>query len=316
MLFRSLVDAVKNDVRRGSKGLTTREVGETLKKKAEKPAWRTAEVDGITKDLEQKALGAGLDKAEARQWSKMAGAFVGVTSKRYNIAPSELANMKLVRGAEETQGENFGQPVNAGVDLGQKVPILDLSGMEGTSTPKELLTRLKDMALKDEAWISRDAEVFATLPRGKKLKHVAYSSRKAQIDGAMALGRRNSIAGALNDLVQNAVLIESVPNNDRKKTDVLNFHRLYVPVRTDAGIQAVRIVAEELKDSDRLRPTDVEVYDVVLEGQKESLGVPNDLLAKEGVTAPGAPFELTIADMLRGVKDAEGNNLTDRKSVV
>ena len=308
-----LAEAVKNDVRHGAKGMTTKEVGETLKKKAEKPAWRTAEVDGITRDLEQKALGAGLDKAEARQWSKMAGAFVGVTSKRYNIAPSELANMKLVRGAEEVQGGNFGQPVNAGVDLGQKVPILDLSGMEGTSTPKELLARLKDMALKDEAWISRDAEVFATLPRGKKLKHVAYSSRKAQIDGAMALTRRNSVAGSLDELVQNAVLIESTPNNDPKKTNVLNFHRLYVPVRTDAGIQAVRIVAEELKGSDRLRPTNVELYDVVLEGQKESPGVPNDLLAKEGVTAPGAPFEVTIADMLRGVKDAEGKPYVGEK---
>ena len=40
---------------------------------------------------------------------------------------------------------------------------------------------------------------------------------------------------------------------------------------------------------------------------EESLGVPNDLLAKEGVTAPGAPFGITIADMLRGVKDAEEN---------
>ena len=47
-----LAEAVKNDVRRGSKRMTTREVGETLKKKAEKPAWRTAEVDGITKELE------------------------------------------------------------------------------------------------------------------------------------------------------------------------------------------------------------------------------------------------------------------------
>ena len=69
----------------------------------------------------------------------------------------------------------------------------------------------------------------------------------------------------------------------------------------------MRIVAEELKNSDRLRPTDVELYDVVLEGQKESPAVPSDLLAEEGVTVPGAPFELTIADMLRGVKDAEGN---------
>ena len=199
----------------------------------------------------------------------------------------------------------YTHPVNAGVDLGQKVPILDLSGMEGTSTPKELLTRLKDMALKDEAWISRDAEVFATLPRGKKLKHVAYSSRMPANREARAL--RSNIASGLDELVQNAVLIESTPNNDPAKTNVLNFHRIYVPVRTDAGIQAVRIVAEELKDSDRLKPTDVELYDVVLEGQKESPAVSHGLLAKEVVPSPGAPFELTIADMLRGVKDAEGN---------
>ena len=69
----------------------------------------------------------------------------------------------------------------------------------------------------------------------------------------------------------------------------------------------MRIVAEELKNSDRLRPTDVELYDVVLEGQKESPAVSHGLLAKEVVPSPGAPFELTIADMLRGVKDAEEN---------
>ena len=57
-----LVEAVKNNVRRGAKGMTTQEVGETLKKKAGKPTWRTAEVDEITRELEQKALGAGLDK--------------------------------------------------------------------------------------------------------------------------------------------------------------------------------------------------------------------------------------------------------------
>ena len=147
------------------------------------------------------------------------------------------------------------------------------------------------MALKDEAWISRDAEVFATLPRGKKLKHVAYSSRMPANREARAL--RSNIASGLDELVQNAVLIESTPNNDPAKTNVLNFHRLYVPVRTDAGIQAVRIVAEELKDSDRLKPTDVELYDVVLEGQKESPAVSHGLLAKEVVPSPGAPIVLS-----------------------
>ena len=98
----------------------------------------------------------------------------------------------------------------------------------------------------------------------------------------------------MDELVQNAVLIESVPNNDPKKTNVLNFHRLYVPVRTNAGVQAVRIVAEELKSSDSLKPTDVELYDVVLEGQKESPAVNHGLLTKEVVHSPGAPFELKL----------------------
>ena len=113
------------------------------------------------------------------------------------------------------------------------------------STVSAKRTRLKDMALKDETWISRDAEVFAILPREKKLKHVAYSSRMPGSREARAL--RSNIASGMDELVQNAVLIESVPNNDPKKADVLNFHRLYVPVRTGAGIQSVRIVAEELK---------------------------------------------------------------------
>ena len=331
-----LAEAVRNDVRRGAKGRTAREAWEIVMRRAERPAWRTAETDAVAEELEQKMLDVGKDREEARAFARVGASVAGMLARRANISPSDAMRLTLRRGDDARQGESFAQPVNAGVDLGQRVPVLDLSGAEGTSTTKELLTRLKDMALKDETWISRDAEVFATLPRGKKLKHVAYSSRKGD------LRQRSNIASGLDELVQNAVLIESVPNNDPKKADVLNFHRLYVPVRTDAGVQAVRIVAEELKDSDRLRPTDVELYDVVLEGQKESLGVPNDLLAKEGVTtprapfdasisdsqddvkqkespavnhgllaeevvpSPGAPSEITIADMLRGVKDAEG----------
>ena len=42
---------------------------------------------------------------------------------------------------------------------------------------------------------------------------------------------------------------------------------------------------------------------------EESPAVPSDLLAEEGVTVPGAPFEITIADMLRGVKDADGTQI-------
>lgn len=341
-----LAEAVKNDVRRGSKGLTTREVGETLKKKAEKPAWRTAEVDGITKDLEQKALGAGLDKAEARQWSKMAGAFVGVTSKRYNVAPSELANMKLVRGAEEVQGENFGQPVNAGVDLGQKVLILDLSGKipdAQRATPQELLDFLKAEFVGKEPSISADGEAMIGLPSNSAAKHVVRSSWKGLTYEDM--DTRTAGLMSLRDVLQNATLIESHLNRKPIKKEVKGIHRFYVPVWTHEGLKTLRIVAHERQKSDGKVPIDVSLYDVIVEGgnnensprlsgstlssapparqlggafhasiydsqngvkQKESPAVSHGLLAKEVVPSPGAPFELTIADMLRGVKDAEG----------
>ena len=102
------------------------------------------------------------------------------------------------------------------------------------------------------------------------------------------------------------------------------------------GLRA-RFEALGHRGSDRLRSTEVEIYDVVLEGQKESPAVNHGLLAKEMVTAPGAPFEsscpssdslydstlssappvltktgvstVTIADMLRGVKDAGGGGI-------
>ena len=332
-----LYEKVKNDLRYSDDGMSRNEAQEYERTRSERnradidaaaSAMRTVQEAGEKAERirdrlrsQFEALGhRKVGKREAEFYSTIWTAALANEARYAGVDIEEMARRWNLRfqydrgtGDISMMRDVYTHPVNAGVDLGQKVPILDLSAMEGTSTPKELLARLKDMALKDEAWISRDAEVFATLPRGKKLKHVAYSSRKAQIDGTMALTRRNSVAGSLDELVQNAVLIESTPNNDPKKTDVLNFHRLYVPVRTDAGIQAVRIVAEELKGSDRLRPTNVELYDVVLEGQKESPGVPNDLLAKEGVTAPGAPFELTIADMLRGVKDAEGKPYVGEK---
>ena len=322
-----LYEKVKNDLRYSDDGMSRNEAQEYERTRGERnradidaaaSAVRTVQEsgekaerirDGLRSQFE--ALGhKKVGKREAEFYSTIWTAAIANEARYAGVDIEEMAHrpewnlrFQYDRGAGDISRmrDVYTHPVNAGVDLGQKVPILDLSGMEGTSTPKELLARLKDMALKDEAWISRDAEVFATLPRGKKLKHVAYSSRKGD------LRQRSSIGGSLDGLVQNAVLIESTPNNDPAKTNVLNFHRLYVPVRTDAGIQTVRIVAEELKGSDSLKPTDVELYDVVLEGQKESPAVNHGLLAKEVVPSPGAPFELTIADMLRGVKDAEGN---------
>ncbi len=327
-----LAEAVKNDVRRGSKGMTTREIGETLKKKAEKPAWRTAEVDGITKELEQEALSAGLDKAEARQWSKTAGAFIGVTSKRYNVAPSELAKMKLRQGTEVTQGESFGQPVNAGVDLGQKVPILDLSGkLEDArkATPQSLLEFLKKEFVGHEPDITADAQAMIGLLSGNKARHVVRSSRKGLTYEDM--DTRTAGLLSLREVLQNARLIESHDNKKAEKELVGRVHRFYVPVWVGGERpRVIRISAQEKTDSDGGIPLTLDLYDVILEDQnrhprlsvaspkdapaeqqlrmpEESPAVSHGLLAKEVVPSPGAPFELTIADMLRGVKDAEGN---------
>lgn len=222
------------------------------------------------------------------------------------LTPAELDKLN-VRGEEDAGpdwgGDVYDQAVRAGLNMDERVPVVDLSGMADrarTANVKTLTEHLKTL-IKDGPSISRDALAFLNLPKDSyHLGHIAHS-------GAPIYRKEKSIRNAsvlsLPELMKNAVLVESGPNRKKnKKPGVRMYHRFYVPVATREGIATVRIVAEEKNNSDRLVPLDVRVYDVII-NKRIPRTQPTGASAS---TAEDSFSGITIREMLRGVKGMDG----------
>ncbi len=222
------------------------------------------------------------------------------------LTPAELDKLN-VRGEEDAGpdwgGDVYDQAVRDGLNMDERVPVVDLSGVADgakTANVKTLTEHLKTL-IKDGPSISRDALAFLNLPKDSyHLGHIAHS-------GAPIYRKEKSIRNAsvlsLPELMKNAVLVESGPNRKKnKKPGVRMYHRFYVPVVTREGIATIRIVAEEKNNSDRLVPLDVRVYDVIINKR-----IPRTQpIGASASTAEDSFSGITIREMLRGVKGMDG----------
>ena len=305
---------------------------ETLKKKAEKPAWRTAEVDGITKELEQEALSAGLDKAEARQWSKMAGAFVGVTSKRYNVAPSELAKMKLRQGTEETQGESFGQPpLNNDVDLGAKVNVVkaqrtmpDVPSYErGKAFTPEMRAEIAERFRNGQV-VNAHTGLTVTLSKSGGLDHVIHTARGLRGEAGKALYQAIPY---LDQLAREAYRVES--HDDRKPSptkvegqvgNLKQVHRFLVPVdlvndqNHIRGDRHVLLLTAKEYETGKAELDSVSLYDMK-HAKKMSGHSSRDSLDSTGQASRNIsnPDNISVRELVDAVNDAEGKPYVGEK---
>lgn len=194
--------------------------------------------------------------------------------------------------------------VNADVNPDAMVNIVDLTGR----VPKEVVnsTVLKRyvqyLAKTNIKFDSADNKaIMSVLP--KDIKHIVYSSMKTS-KGFLNV-RSNSLF-SIGDLLNNAVLIESIPNkkND-KKPNVRAYHRFYVPVKLNDKIYTVRLVAEEQGGEITLNPTNTNLYDVIIEKNRLThQGMPKGLSLLGAVD--GSLSTVSIRDMLSGVNDYEG----------
>ncbi|MGN8833946.1 hypothetical protein [Allisonella histaminiformans] len=97
-------------------------------------------------------------------------------------------------------------------------------------------------------------------------------------------------------------MIESEPNRKtKKKANVANYHHFYLPIKVRDKLYTARIVGEELKGPKRIKPIDVKLYDVIIAKKGTSpTATQGDLLVEN------VPLRITIAEMLRNVKDSNG----------
>lgn len=194
--------------------------------------------------------------------------------------------------------------VNADVNPDAMVNIVDLTGR----VPKEVVnsTVLKRyvqyLAKTNKKFDTADNKaIMSVLP--KDIKHIVYSSMKTS---KSFLNVRSNSLFSIGDLLNNAVLIESIPNKKTdKKPNVRAYHRFYVPVKLNDKIYTVRLVAEEQGGEITLNPTNTNLYDVIIEKNRLThQGMPKGLSLLGAVD--GSLSTVSIRDMLSGVNDYEG----------
>jgi len=203
----------------------------------------------------------------------------------------------------------FTQALNAGVNLNEQVPVVDISAAlpQKKMSNKDVLNFLRGIARKQNTITSADGKaVFDILP--KDVRHITFSSNKKASSKEFRIRKAGVLS--IQDLLQNAVLVESTPNRKTgKKPNVRAYHRFYVPVRFGNDLKTLRIVAEEQNGAITLQPTDVNLYDIIVEQKaaRTPAGIPPVMGSTNSLST------ISIRDMLTGVKDADGNVYAQRE---
>ena len=215
-----------------------------------------------------------------------------------------------IQTGEKGFGSGFAQPLNPGVDPNTKVNIVDIT-IPGNHkinfmSQQELSKYIQSNA--KGTVISKDKLASIGVKDYQGAKHLAWNFSKGN------KGVHRASLNNLKSLIENAVLIESVKNNKKdfntpiskkqsRKNEVEVYHRFYTPVMFGNSIYVVRLVGEERQSKITINPTKIDLYSVVIENKNRSIGY--DRTSDKGVTH--TPSTITIQEMLKGVKDAQGN---------
>lgn len=218
-----------------------------------------------------------------------------------------------IQTGEKGVGSGFAQPINPGVDPNTKVNVVDIStsrsdrinSMSNVEVAKYIRNMFKTTTL------SKDGLAALGVKGRAGASHLTWNFRKGQNVRGVHRGALKN----LKTLVGNAVLIESTRNTkkdftksisdkQKRKNEVDVYHRFYVPVHFNGEVYLLRIVGEERQKVITLNPTNIDLYSVIVENKKESTG---SLRAIRDRLGAGPLSTITIQEMLKGVKDAQGN---------
>ena len=218
-----------------------------------------------------------------------------------------------IQTGEKGFGSGFAQPLNPGVDPNTKVNVVDIStsrsdrinSMSNVEVAKYIRNMFKTTTLSKEGLAALGVKGRAGA------SHLTWNFRKGQNVRGVHRGALKN----LKTLVGNAVLIESTRNTkkdftksisdkQKRKNEVDVYHRFYVPVHFNGEVYLLRIVGEERQKVITLNPTNIDLYSVIVENKKESTG---SLRAIRDRLGAGPLSTITIQEMLKGVKDAQGN---------
>ena len=261
-------------------------------------------------DNSNQTTGGYIEKKDSSQFGRpehKSGPPVKNPSKSAFIISDWLEKVNTMEA--DSQRENaevtiLNQAMVSGIDVDQLVDVVDITDSlpEGKVTNKSILAYIRSLI--DDGTKIKTADnkaIMSILP--KDARHITYSSKKT-IATKEFLNRGREIF-SIQDLMALSVLIERIPNTKKdRKPNVKAYYRFYVPVKIKGDIKTVRLVAEEQEGEIKANPLSVNLYDVI-EEKKRRTNAPSGISPVEEIESPSS--RISIRDMLRGVKDYDGN---------
>ena len=224
-------------------------------------------------------------------------------------AKDYMERIQIEANAKEVAGSGYAQPMNRDVDVHMTVPIVDLTSLASSSVlglnKKELEQHLKGMF--KSSVISLDKKGEFGIPNKVNRRHLVWNQNpKKQLLDAF-----NPSVLSLEELVQSSVLVESVANQkqtkNKHKAKVKNYHYFYVPIKLGDDIYTIKIVGEESYSNIQLNPLKIDLYSVM------AVKKDGNFQPHKGSISKSPSLSITIQDMLKDVKDYEGNNYIDEE---
>ena len=199
------------------------------------------------------------------------------------------------------------QPMNADVDVKQPVKVI----IAAPKFDNESAFAVRNGKERSE-FSSSLSGVYHNDATGWDIKlpssSVKHSISSAVVNEAVDYKTSVEIISQLPDVIKNAVLIES-HDDDKNAFNVEKIHRMYAPVSFDNG-KTVYVVKLTVKEMDGTYDTAVEgIYKAHdAKGVKEISDAKPQRPAQEEHPTGNTPdiYEITIEEMLRGVKDNDG----------
>lgn len=199
--------------------------------------------------------------------------------------------------------------INPNLDLQQKLNIVDLNHLFTNASAldkKQLKKYIKNLV--NTNWNDKNNETIVNIIHSYNVNHIANGAKKPSNKERKI---RNTVVHDLNNILNNAVLVETTPNTkktqnpttkgEKHKNNIDFYHRLYVPVSLNGNLYVIRLVVEENKNNIGLQPKLTELYDIYID--KEGLLPPSSANGKSNGSSN--PSIITVRDMLENVKQAD-----------
>lgn len=218
------------------------------------------------------------------------------------------------------------QAVAQGVNLNEKVPVLDFDSM------KNVLKKVnKDGVLDYIRSISTtkpiptaDFRALVGIPSNADdygQRHILFGKSQGRMRNTKA---RNKTLSNLATVLQNGHVIDISTNTkvrpltglkgharkvQERKNSVRRYYRIMLPVKVGGQLETLIITAEDMNGTVSINPQNVSLYEIQVTDKNKG---PHTTAPQKGVrVANGVPSHITIKDMLRGVKDADKNFYID-----